>query len=166
MESLHSNKTLRHFSSNNVRVLLGMVVQALSQALGRQRQMQMQEDLSVFQASLVDIKSSSQVYKETPCLKKRKEKAQWLRELAACSSEGPEFNSQHPHGSSQMSDSVFWCADVHADKRPTYIKYINRSNIRYSSFVPVSSEVLSHSDVFYKAMKKNHSNNQVDISSE
>jgi hypothetical protein len=26
-----------------------------------------------------------------------------------CSSEGPEFNSQQPHGGSQPSDALFWC---------------------------------------------------------
>jgi hypothetical protein len=44
-----------------------------------------------------------------------------------CSSEGPEFNSQHPQGSSQRSDDVFWCADVHEDKVLIYIKYGNES---------------------------------------
>ncbi|EDL75511.1 rCG23745, partial [Rattus norvegicus] len=29
--------------------------------------------------------------------------AQWLRAPADCSSRGPEFNSQQPHGSSQPS---------------------------------------------------------------
>jgi hypothetical protein len=42
------------------------------------------------------------------------EMAQWLRALAACSSRGPEFNSQQPHGGSQPSvmgsDALFWCA--------------------------------------------------------
>jgi hypothetical protein len=26
-----------------------------------------------------------------------------------CSSRGPEFNSQYPHGGSQPSDDLFWC---------------------------------------------------------
>jgi hypothetical protein len=46
------------------------------------------------------------------------EMAQRLRALAACSSRGPKFNSQHPHGGSQPSikgsDALFWHAGVHA----------------------------------------------------
>ncbi|EDL96988.1 rCG60726 [Rattus norvegicus] len=38
--------------------------------------------------------------------------AQWLRSTD-CSSRGPEFNSQQPHGGSQpsvkRSDALFWC---------------------------------------------------------
>ena len=37
-----------------------------------------------------------------------------------CSSRGPEFNSNQPHGGSQPSslvpDALFWCAGVHADR--------------------------------------------------
>jgi hypothetical protein len=37
-----------------------------------------------------------------------------------CSSKGPEFISQHPHGGSQSSimgsDALFWHAGVHADR--------------------------------------------------
>ena len=33
-----------------------------------------------------------------------------------CSSEGPEFNSQHLCDSSYLSGATFWCTDVHADK--------------------------------------------------
>ena len=44
----------------------------------------------------------------------------------SCSSGGPEFNSQQPHGSSgpsvMRSDALFWHAGVHADKALTYIK--------------------------------------------
>jgi hypothetical protein len=47
-------------------------------------------------------------------LKKKKgagEMAQWVR-APDCSSEGPEFKSQQPHGGSQpsvmRSDSLFW----------------------------------------------------------
>jgi hypothetical protein len=40
------------------------------------------------------------------------EMAQWVRALE-CSSQGPEFNSQQPHGGSQpsvtRSDALFWC---------------------------------------------------------
>jgi hypothetical protein len=40
------------------------------------------------------------------------EMAQWVR-APDCSSEGPEFKSQQPHGGSQpsvtRSDSLFWC---------------------------------------------------------
>jgi hypothetical protein len=40
------------------------------------------------------------------------EMAQWVR-APDCSSEGPEFKSQQPHGGSQpsvmISDSLFWC---------------------------------------------------------
>jgi hypothetical protein len=40
------------------------------------------------------------------------EMAQWVR-AHDCSSEGPEFKSQQPHGGSQpsvtRSDSLFWC---------------------------------------------------------
>ena len=40
------------------------------------------------------------------------EMVQRLRALAACSSRGPEFNSQQPHGSTQTSiigyDAILW----------------------------------------------------------
>jgi hypothetical protein len=40
------------------------------------------------------------------------EMAQWVR-APDCSSEGPEFKSQQPHGGSQASvmrsDALFWC---------------------------------------------------------
>jgi hypothetical protein len=40
------------------------------------------------------------------------EMAQWVR-APDCSSEGPEFKSQQPHGGSQpsvmRSDALFWC---------------------------------------------------------
>jgi hypothetical protein len=40
------------------------------------------------------------------------EMAQWVR-APDCSSEGPEFRSQQPHGGSQpsvtRSDALFWC---------------------------------------------------------
>jgi hypothetical protein len=42
-----------------------------------------------------------------------------------CSSRGPEFNSQQPHGGSQPSvmgsDALFWPADVNADSTHKYI---------------------------------------------
>ena len=41
------------------------------------------------------------------------EMAQRLKAQTACSSRGPEFNSQQPHGDSQPSvmgsDALFWC---------------------------------------------------------
>ena len=41
------------------------------------------------------------------------EMAQWVR-APDCSSEGPKFKSQQPHGGSQPSvmgsDALFWCA--------------------------------------------------------
>jgi hypothetical protein len=40
-----------------------------------------------------------------------------------CSSDGPGFNSQHPHGSSQLYNVVFWFVDVHADKVPIHKIY-------------------------------------------
>jgi hypothetical protein len=43
-----------------------------------------------------------------------------------CSSRGPEFNSQQPHGGSQPSvmgsDALFWHAGVHTTKILIYIK--------------------------------------------
>ena len=36
-----------------------------------------------------------------------------------CSSRGPKFNSQQPHGGSQpsvMRSDAFWCASIHADR--------------------------------------------------
>jgi hypothetical protein len=45
--------------------------------------------------------------------------AQPLRALTGCSSRGPEFSSQQPHGGSQPSimgsDVLFWQVDIHAD---------------------------------------------------
>jgi hypothetical protein len=35
-----------------------------------------------------------------------------------CSSKGPEFNSQHQHGSPHLSDAASWCPDIHAYKVP------------------------------------------------
>jgi hypothetical protein len=53
--------------------------------------------------------------------------AQWLRELTDCSSKGPEFNSQQPHGGSQPfvngSDALFWC--VWKQLQCTHINKIN-----------------------------------------
>jgi hypothetical protein len=43
-----------------------------------------------------------------------------------CSSRGPEFNSQQPHGDLQSSvmssEALFWCAGIHADRILIYIK--------------------------------------------
>jgi hypothetical protein len=43
-----------------------------------------------------------------------------------CSSTGPEFNSQQPHGGSQPSvmgsDAFFWHADVHAGRALIHLK--------------------------------------------
>jgi hypothetical protein len=58
-----------------------------------------------------------------------------------CSFRGPTFNSQHLHGSLQMSVTpvpgnsmlssglcgyqyAWWCTDIHAGKTPIHIKYI------------------------------------------
>jgi hypothetical protein len=43
-----------------------------------------------------------------------------LVKSTGCSSRGPEFNSQQPHGGSQpsvmRSDAFFWHAGIHADR--------------------------------------------------
>jgi hypothetical protein len=45
-----------------------------------------------------------------------------------CSSRGPEFNSQHPHGGSQPSimgfDNLFWCVSEDSYSVLIYIKNI------------------------------------------
>jgi hypothetical protein len=58
-------------------------------------------------------------YKVQITTKKKKKTKSWAGEMAQwvrapdCSSEGPEFKSQQPHGGSQpsvtRSDSLFWC---------------------------------------------------------
>ena len=44
----------------------------------------------------------------------------------ACSSRGPKFNSQQPHGGSQPSvmgsDALFWCVSEDSDSALIYIK--------------------------------------------
>jgi hypothetical protein len=79
-------------------------------ALWRQRQ-----EISEFQASLIYKVSSrtSRDIQRNPVLKNKTragEMAQWVR-APDCSSEGPEFESQQPHGGSQppptRSDSLF-----------------------------------------------------------
>jgi hypothetical protein len=54
--------------------------------------------------------------------------AQWVR-ASDCSSEGPKFKSQQPHGGSQppvmRSDDLFWCA--WRQLQCTYIYLINKS---------------------------------------
>jgi hypothetical protein len=46
-----------------------------------------------------------------------------------CSSRGPEFKSQQPHGGSQPSvmgsDTLFWCVSEDSYSVLTYIKLIN-----------------------------------------
>ena len=42
-----------------------------------------------------------------------------------CSSKGPKFNSQHPHGGPLLSDAAFQCTDVHRYNVHIYMKYIN-----------------------------------------
>lgn len=40
--------------------------------------------------------------------------------LRALTSRDPEFNSQHPpvyNFNPVISDTLFWCADIHADRR-------------------------------------------------
>jgi hypothetical protein len=53
------------------------------------------------------------------------EMAQWLR-APNCSSKGPEFKSQQPHGGSQpsvtRSDSLFWCLKT----ATVYLHIINK----------------------------------------
>ena len=53
-----------------------------------------------------------------------------------CSSRGPEFNSQQPHGglkpSVVRSDVPFWHADVHADRA---LKYIKRDKLQNMCFL-------------------------------
>jgi hypothetical protein len=64
-------------------------------------------------------RQNSHVYKIKICEALRKEQiwgagemAQWVR-APDCSSEGPKFKSQQPHGGSQpsvmRSDALFWC---------------------------------------------------------
>ena len=61
----------------------------------------------------------SQDYTEKPCLEKQKNKTKQRRgpgpavkSTDCCSSRGPDFNSQQPHGDSQpsvmQSDALFW----------------------------------------------------------
>jgi hypothetical protein len=53
------------------------------------------------------------------------EMAQWVR-APDCSSEGPEFKSQQPHGGSQpsimRSDALFWCLRI----ATVYLHIINK----------------------------------------
>jgi hypothetical protein len=94
----------------------GVVATPLIPALGRQRQ----ADFSVRgQPGLQSEFQDSQDYTEKPCLEKQTNKqktwagemAQWVR-APDCSSEGPEFKFQQPHGGSQpsvtRSDALFW----------------------------------------------------------
>jgi hypothetical protein len=50
----------------------------------------------------------------------------WRDGSAGCSSRGPEFNSQQPHGGSQPSvmgsDAVFWCVSKDSYSVLIYIK--------------------------------------------
>ena len=43
-----------------------------------------------------------------------------------CFSKGPEFNYQHPHGSSQLFDTAFWCIDVNVGKVHMCLKHTNK----------------------------------------
>jgi hypothetical protein len=78
--------------------------------------------ISEFEASLVYRVSfrTAEGYTEKPCLEKKKkikvragEMAQRLKALTACSSRGPEFNSQQPHSGLQPSvmecNVLCWC---------------------------------------------------------
>ena len=106
-------------------------------ALGRQRQV----DLCEFETSLVYRGSSKIGSKATekPCLEKTKQtnkqkKNYWgwrdgsVVKSTTCSSKGPEFNSQKPHGSSQpsvmRSGALFWPAG--RVLRILYIYIINK----------------------------------------
>jgi hypothetical protein len=55
--------------------------------------------------------------------------AGWLKTLG-CSSRGPEFNSQQPHGGLQpfimRSDALFCHAGIHANRALVYIRYIEK----------------------------------------
>jgi hypothetical protein len=88
-------------------------------------QRQRQTDIYEFEASLVykiSSKAARDVTQKNPVWKKKKnqtkktpkgagEMVQWVR-APDCSSEGPEFKSQQPHGGSQpsvtRSDALFW----------------------------------------------------------
>jgi hypothetical protein len=53
--------------------------------------------------------------------------AQWLR-APNCSSEGPEFKSQQPHGGSQPSRNEIWLPLLECLKSATvYLHIINKS---------------------------------------
>ena len=109
-------------------------------ALGRQRQ-----GISEFEASLVYKVSSrtaraiqrNPISKNKKILKKKKKRKEkffmsWRDGSAVkstdCSSRGPEFNSQQPHGGSQPSvmgsDALFWC--VWRQRQCTHIHKINK----------------------------------------
>jgi len=67
--------------------------------------------------------------------------AEGLKTLAALP-RGPEFNSQHSNGGSQLSlirpsDTLFRCADVHIDKTSIYIKHISEFLHVYEELVVV-----------------------------
>jgi hypothetical protein len=78
--------------------------------------------LGVLEPFPQDIKKQSRelkvvyTYYDSKCLERNVpgagEMAQWVR-APDCSSEGPEFKSQQPHGGSQpsltRSDALFWC---------------------------------------------------------
>lgn len=52
--------------------------------------------------------------------------AQPLRALTALQKVLNSILTPHSHGSSHLSEAIFWSADVHV-KVPIYIKYINKS---------------------------------------
>jgi hypothetical protein len=60
-----------------------------------------------------------------------------------CSSRGPEFNSQQPHGGSQPStlgsNALFWYAGMHADRALINIKQINKSLKKKKKFEKVNA---------------------------
>jgi hypothetical protein len=62
--------------------------------------------------SLQSLKKKKKKFKKNFKKRGAGEMAQWVR-APDCSSEGPEFKSQQPHGGSQpsvmRSDALFWC---------------------------------------------------------
>jgi hypothetical protein len=97
-------------------IKLNLKIKESRPALRRQRQV----DLWVRgQPGLQSEFQDSQGYTEKPCLEKPKKKRGWRGgsevKSTDCSSKGPEFNSQQPHGGSQAyamgSDALFWCAE-------------------------------------------------------
>ena len=83
------------------------------------------------QSSLQSEFQDSQGYTEKPCLEKPKPgwRGGSVVKSTDCSSSGPEFNSQHPHGdlppSTMGSDALFWCV-----WRQLQCTHINKVNLK------------------------------------